>query len=162
MSSFLTRGKAQPASTLWLRRWPFIGRGNIHLIYVHHRSALSRVAGQVNCGVIAVDVDRDPSPDVLAEVVDTGLSVVVLTDGRGRSVQDKCTQRWSRCLPGAVNVPGRWCRSCCWQPPAELRSVLKSAPIQYGARNGSEWRLPEALRSAADGSLDEPSCHAAG
>ncbi len=82
------------------------GRGNLKLVYVHDRASLPGVAA-LGAGVAVVDVDRDPDPkNVLAEVVEAGLPVVVLTDGLNSAIPDHALSVGAAaCL--ATSLPAR-------------------------------------------------------
>ena len=83
------------------------GQGRFLLLYTSDRTTLLDLANEHPGGVIVVDVDRDPRPkDVLAELADTGLPVVVLTDGSHDAISDHALSVGAAaCLP--TSLPAR-------------------------------------------------------
>jgi len=96
----LDEGQAANLDALALTVAAF-GRGRFNLAYAHHRSSLRRMAAQLAVGVVVVDVDQDPDPkDLLADVVELGFPVVVLTDGRNDAIFDHAQSVGAAaCLP---------------------------------------------------------------
>jgi DNA-binding NarL/FixJ family response regulator len=136
----LDEGQAETSLDALAAAVAVFGRGTIRLLYAHHRSALPDMADRCGADIIVVDVDRDPRPkDILADVVEAGPPVVVVTDGRDDSVPDH-----------ALSVGA----SACLQTSMPARDLV--AHLVLVANRGAAWRerVEEGTTDVDDGQGD--------